>query len=509
MKSRRPLISIVAFFILGIILQSYFQVSFAVIASAAGVILLASLIFFKRRGVSTIFILFAFLFLGALLLKNVQILSKQDISKVARFYKGKTAAIEGVVVSDIEERLFYKTKKMSFVFEVNRLKTKWGWRNKKGRILVHVFGERDIAYGDVLRLEGKLYKAFNFKTDNRFSYRDYLERKGIRNILSVKKQGLLEILEQNKGNPLKAFAIHLKNRAKNIFDENLTPNESALMQAIILGDRYQIPKHIRELFVVTGTAHILAISGLHVGIVAFLIFLFLKLLPIGQKSRVFLTILILIFYAFLTGARPSVVRSTVMATVFLSSLLIEKETDLINSLCLAALLILFFNPLTLFDVGFQLSFVSVFFIILFYPPIKNMVIQKKDLPRFSKRILQALSVSLAAWLGVAGLIAYYFQTISPVTIFANLFVIPCISVVVALGLGLLFAGAFLPFVAFAFAVCLEVSLNMMTAVVYLFSKVPGASFALPQIPAYFIWAYYLIVCAIFLFLTRLHRKISH
>jgi len=509
MKSRRPLLIITIIFILGILTQSYVNVAFSLTACAALASLVLGAILFKNKTISTIFIVLFFFSLGMLLFKNAKGSDVRDIARVSRYYRGKAAFIEGVVVSDIETRDFYKTKKLSFILDVTRLKTKWGWRSKTGKILVHVFGQRHLAYGDYLRLEGKIYGAFNFKTDSRFSYKDYLFRKGIKVLMSVKKASPIEVLEKGRASRVKALALALKSKAKNIFKENLSPNEAALIQAIILGDRYEIPKHVRELFVVTGTAHILAISGLHVGIVAFLIFLFLKLVPMPRKLRPLLTIIILAFYALLTGARPSVVRATVMATIFLSSMLVEREVDLINSLCLAALLILTFNPLNLFDVGFQLSFVSVLSIISFYPLMENLLIGKRDMPRFVKRILQALSVSLAAWLGVAGLIAYYFQIVTPITILANLFVIPCISVVVALALGLLMVAAVLPFAAFAFAACLKVSLNIMVAGIFLFSHVPGASFTISFMNAIAVGIYYLFVFMIFLVLERKQHNISH
>ena len=113
--------------------------------------------------------------------------------------------------------------------------------------------------------------------------------------------------------------------------------------------------------------HILAISGFNVGIVAYVIFLFLKIFPLGRRGHYILTILILIVYAVLTGGQPPVVRATIMAVVFLAGFILEREPESINTLSCAALFILLVNPVNLFDVGFQLSFVSVLAIIVFYP----------------------------------------------------------------------------------------------------------------------------------------------
>ena len=137
------------------------------------------------------------------------------------------------------------------------------------------------------------------------------------------------------------------------------------MEGFLLGDRYNIPRHINELFQMAGVVHILAISGFNVGIVAYATFLFLKMFPLGRRWHYILTILLLIAYAVLTGGQPPVVRATIMAAVFLAGFILEREPESINTLACAALLILFVNPVNLFDVGFQLSFVSVLAIIVF------------------------------------------------------------------------------------------------------------------------------------------------
>ena len=241
------------------------------------------------------------------------------------------------------------------------------------------------------------------------------------------------------------------------------------MQALLLGDRYNIPASIEELFQYSGVVHILAISGFNISIVAGLIFIFLKLLPIPRKGQYLLTIGLVILYAFMTGGRPSVVRAAIMATVFLAGFVVERETETLNNLALAAGIILLMNPSNLFDVGFQLSFLSVFAIISLYPRLMEIcdhwVPENKS--RLLRYIFQSLAVSLAASWGVSGLIAYYFHIVTPIALWTNLIVIPLVSVITALGLGLLLMGVVLPAAAFMFAACIKVLLNLMVGVVFL------------------------------------------
>ena len=274
------------------------------------------------------------------------------------------------------------------------------------------------------------------------------------------------------------------------------------MQTILLGDRSQIPKPIKELFIQTGTAHILAISGLHVGIVAGLILIFLRLIPIGRRVQLVLTIFILLFYAFLTGGRPSVIRATIMAVVFLTSFLLEREPEVLNTLSLAALILLLLNPLNIFDVGFQLSFICVLSIIFLTPKIER--IMSKFVSDSKHRIYnifkQMVSVSIAVWLGVAGCIAYYFHIVTPITIGANLAVIPLTTIIVALGMGLLIVGSLIPSGAFIFAACIKLFLNLMVGIIYLFSLVPFAYFDLSGITVWQTISYYLVII-LFLYLS--------
>jgi competence protein ComEC len=341
----------------------------------------------------------------------------------------------------------------------------------------------------------KMHRPFEFSTDSTFSYRDYLNRKGIELILSVKKDGHVEVIETNRGNPFKARSLRIKSRLTGVLSQYLSKNEAAIMQAVLLGDRYNIPSHIRNLFQLCGVSHILAISGLHLGIVAFLVFLFLKMIPMPRRIRYVLVIVLLVFYAFLTGSRPSVVRAMIMVGVFLASFIIERESEIYNTLSLAALMILLINPLHLFDVGFQLSFASVFSIIYFCPKWMHGFSgwDLKSRPGFIRYLAQSFVVSLAAFTGVAGLIAYYFHIITPIAVLANLVVIPLTSAAIALGMGLLFVGVALPAAAPLFAACLKLLLNLTAAGTFLFAQVPGAYFQVGNVPLWGVIIYYILL----------------
>ena len=308
---------------------------------------------------------------------------------------------------------------------------------------------------------------------------------------------------------LKRHALHLRTKLSNILSENLSKNESGIMKAILLGDRSTIAKPVRALFVQTGTAHILAISGLHIGVVAALFLLLIKIFPVGGKWRSVGVIGLLACYAFFTGGRPSVVRATIMMIVFLASFIVEKERDILNTLFLAAMILLIYNPLNLFDIGFQLSFVCVLSIILLNTYLKRTgatrSLRTKDIvfEQYIRFGLQSITFSAVIWIGVAGFIAYYFSIITPVTIFANLLVVPLISVIVTLGFGLLIMGALAPSWAYMFAVCLKIVLNAMVGIIFLFDKIPFAYFYLRNVRIWQVGVYYAILTLLIMIVFKL------
>ena len=507
-ETHRPFLYIGGAYGLGIALSEYVRLPLSYSYLLIFALLLVGAGLSKNKVFSTGLLLLAIAGLGIVATQGRGHVPAEDIEHVARYYRRTPIEIDGTIASDIQRRKAGNGEKTTFTLEVAAVRAKWGWQKRTGKVLVNIFGAATIAYGDHVIIEGKLHRPYNFSQERNFSYREYLVRRGVRFILSVKKGARVEILEHGRGNPVRALSLRLRDRLKRVLSENLSENEAGIMKAILLGDRSAVPKAIRELFVQTGTAHILAISGLHMGIVAALFLVFAKILPVGRRWQLAAVIALVASYAFLTGARPSVVRAAVMTVIFLASLIVEKEFDMLNTLCLAGTAILVFNPLNLFDAGFQLSFSCVFAIIY-----ANLRMKRAGLLRPKPRggmgnlkghyfdgwayyVFQSLYLSFAIWTAVAGLVAYYFGIITPITTFANVAVIPLISIIVALGFGLLSIGIILPSGAFMFALCLKVVLNLTVGLTFLFDKVPFAYIYIREISLWHVTAYYAVMSLI-------------
>jgi competence protein ComEC len=192
----------------------------------------------------------------------------------------------------------------------------------------------------------------------------------------------------------------------------------------------------------------------------------LKLVRMPRLLQAGLSILFVFIYALLTGGSVPVMRAAFMASVILASLSVELESDALNSLCFAALILLLMDARNLFDTSFQLSFAAVAAIVLLYVPIE------KRLLFFPKWLSGALSVSTAAWIGITPFQIWHFGTIAPVALIANLFVVPLLDLTVALGLVLALAGLWVPPLAWSLAGCLKVIFNLMVVAAFWFSKIP-------------------------------------
>ncbi len=373
------------------------------------------------------------------------------------------------------------------------------WEKVAGLVQISVYRE-DAAfdYGKRIRVSGCLRQPPLPENPGQFDYRSYLVRKGVYALMTVHHKGQIESLGIGKVNPFAKLAFLIKDKMKKVLKETLRYPQDVLLAGILLGERWGVPQELKEVFTQTGTVHILAISGLHVGLVVVIFMVLLRTIRIPRKIRAMLTIALVILYALVTGGRPSVIRASIMAISILSAAAIGRDSDLLNSLSLAALLILAVNPLELFDSGFQLSFAAVLSIIYLTPKI-NSLFPKGYPPATVLKgyFLRSLSVILAAQLGILPLIAYYYSLFSPVALAANFIVVPLLGVVVALGFSTCLSGLlFLP-LAQVFGAANGIVLSGVVGSVKFLASLPLAFIYLGSPRIEFIVIYYLALGAIF------------
>jgi ComEC/Rec2-related protein len=277
---------------------------------------------------------------------------------------------------------------------------------------------------------------------------------------------------KNTGLGFKSGLLKIKTKLSELFSKALSPRAAAIARALIIGERDGIDQELRSYFLATGAMHILAVSGMHIGL---LILALLKVLAlfsrwVSRKQALILVVLIVWYYAILTGLSASVLRSVFMFSVLLLSQLSGRQISNLNALFFSAFCLLLYDPLYLFDLGFQLSYLAMLGIYLYYELIKNRMEFKW---RFVQQLWDGTALGLAATLTTLPLSLYHFHLYPNYAQIANLCLMSLSSFILILGMFFPLLQA-LPFVDHLSAFVLETCIQWMLQIMRFFSESPGA-----------------------------------
>lgn len=270
---------------------------------------------------------------------------------------------------------------------------------------------------------------------------------------------------------------------------HLEGQDMAIIAAMTLGDKSGLSPQTKNYFSMTGASHVLALSGLHLGI----IYAMLQILILGGRRQWLKQAVILITiwgYTLLVGLTPSVVRSALMLSIFSMVSLMNRSSLSVNSLSFAAITMLAINPLMLFDIGFQLSFMSVFCLLMFMP----------ILPK--GKIWSIFTVPIIAQMGTAPLVAYYFHRFPCYFLLSNIIVIPAATIIIYSTM-LLIATSIIPGISILIANILGMIVNMVVVSLSFISSLPGASIEGLYPNRIQVVAMYLITIAIYYIATTM------
>jgi competence protein ComEC len=317
-----------------------------------------------------------------------------------------------------------------------------------------------------------------------FDYRAYLRRSGVYFLLDAKGDSAVTILAHGQGNPVvQNFVLPLRREIYRVFGASLRGEPLALLKGLILGERSDLPHETIDAFADTGTVHILAVSGFNVGLVILVFFLLFRALGLSPTLANLLLIPLLVLYAGLTDFTPSVVRATIMALVFIIGFLLERDSLPINSLGVAALLVLLLWPQALFELSFQLSFAATFGIVFLAPKLYNLLTDAFRKSRLAKWVVLPLIVSLSATMFSTPLILQSFHRLSLVSPLANLIILSLVTLATALGFSQILSGFLSLSLSRIFAAANWLVLKGILASTSFFAHLPYASlrFGLPVV----------------------------
>lgn len=299
-------------------------------------------------------------------------------------------------------------------------------------IYLFIYGVPYLNIGDVIEFISELDNVPAYYNGN---FSSFYYKNNIRYFTNISGSNVRIIKNNSKLN--ENLQVAVENKLK----QSMTPENAALSYAMLFGDKSNIDSSVIISFQASGISHILAISGLHVGIIIAFLYWLLKKFCCPQYIRFIIITLILIFYSYICGFSPSVVRASIMSICFLGSLLLGRKYDALSAIGLAGLIILLINPFSAYDIGFQLSFGCIIGIILFYKIIFN-TLKKIKIP---KLISSPISISICAQLFILPILINTFGGSSFFSVFINIIIVPIFSIayiIIFLSTPLLFISSF-------------------------------------------------------------------
>ncbi|MBL7155368.1 MAG: ComEC family competence protein [Candidatus Portnoybacteria bacterium] len=401
-------------------------------------------------------------------------------------YYDQEITLKGVIIDEPEKR-------------INQIKFQFKAEEIPGKILVTTELYPEYHYGDELEISGKIREPAQFED---FDYRQYLAKD---KIYSVIYWPAINRLAENQGNWFFQKVFNFKDKLRKVIEQTLLPPQSSVLKAIFLGDRFGLSNELKEKLNITGTRHIVAISGMHM-IIMSQILLFLALgLGLWRGQAFYFVLFFLVLYIIMIGAPASAVRAGIMAGLLLLAQKIGRLRSADRAVVLAATTMLAINPSLLkADVGFQLSFMAVLSIIYLKPILDNKTISWPN----PWRLKDILTMTLAAQLGTLPILIFHFGRLSLISPLANLLIVPLLPLIMISGITLSFAGLIWLSLAKILAWPVWFLLSYTVKVVDYLSSFPLAAYEFKNISWLILIGYYLILVLIIYKCSRPKKLIT-
>ncbi len=342
-------------------------------------------------------------------------------------------------------------------------------RRASGRILLRISDTTTaLQRGDRVEFFGRIYPIEQRAARSQFDYNRYLNLKGI--FGAVYLDGVLDV-RVNRRAELGFFSLidGLRSRVRDLLYANLSPSSAALASGFLIGETRDIPVEVYQRFRDSGTLHLMAVSGSNVALVLVFFYLLLTPFALSRGKRAAILLGVIVVFTALSYGEPSVIRASVMASLVILAGLLQRRFDLNNIIAFAMLIILMVDPPELFDVGFQLSFVTAWGLIFVVPKVTDLFRSFHNIWWY-RWIAFPLIVSLVAQVCSAPLIACYFGRIPLVSLAANLVIVPLASMVLIGTLVMLFAHLLLPVAGLLVGRILDLVLGFLLQAVSLFGS---------------------------------------
>jgi len=469
--------------------------------------------------------LICFLCLGAIRLISFHQPKSYDIRNLVAD-EPKLAVIRGMIITEpyINKNQNWKFARFkpgdpssSFYLKVTEVETTDGWAIVAGTVRLYVSEPvLDLKAGDSIQAYCQLDRFDPPTNPGQFDTAKYLARKNIFVAAFVKSRDGIEILHSTQNDGWLNVFTRLKNRIRQSASRALLdtlPSEEpnrGLLEALLLGYRENIDSNTYRAFHKTGLLHFISLSGMHLGILIGMVWWLCKTAGLMKPARAVVCLIALAVFLLIVPPRAPTLRAAIICCVFCISILFRRHSNPVNTLSLAAIILLLIRPTHLFEAGWQLSFSAVLAIVLFSDRIHFFIYEKVTGLSWRKKkqktklffyviskpgpyLLRLFSVGLAAWLGGAGILLYHFYTITPLASIWTLLVFPFVSLILILGYLKIILFFLLPTLSAVLGAIVAILSNLLIWIVELIAKLDMSQILIGQVPLILVIFYYGII----------------
>tara|TARA_R110002072_G_scaffold238769_2_gene396305 strand:+ start:196822 stop:199407 length:2586 start_codon:yes stop_codon:yes gene_type:complete len=420
-----------------------------------------------------------------------------------------------------------------FELAVENLDVRNGRRSVSGRLQIVVDGiVEGVHVGNRVDIQGWSQSNRPLRNPGGFDDAAFNRSKGLRGIVRVSSSELVSITDS--GEPIfQRFRRILRQRAESVLESAIHADVRPVADAMLLGDRSLLPREVRTVFVESGTVHLLAISGLHIGILMMFLLAIGRMLRLSSRHSILLAMVVLFIYLQVADCRPPMIRAFVIIAIWSVGRLVRRSAFSANSLAIAAIVLLGLNPTSLFDVGTQLSFLAVAVIVWLTslgrlsngePDVAALsdsdarttngsaaiseAVQRpwvRSLKSFGKKIGAMWLVSGSIWLISAPLVISVFNVVSPAGLVINVLLIPVVGIGLCSGFAAILLGVFSQTIAWPFAWVFGWFLELLIATIDLAASIELGHAYVPEPPDWWLVVFYTAV-AMAMLATTLKRR---
>jgi len=401
----------------------------------------------------------------------------------------------------------------SFYLKINEVKTVTGWSKATGTVRVQVDEPvLDLKVGDNVRAYCWLDRFKQPTNPGQFDIAGYLARRNVFIAASVKSRDGIKLLQKTPVGVFLKLKIQIRQAATQALLGDLPQEDTSrgLLQALLLGYRRDIDSDTYRAFRKTGLLHFISLSGMHLGIFVGIIWWLCKTAGLMKPVRAAVCIIAIGVFLLIVPPRAPTLRAAIICCVFCASFFFRRHSNPINTLSLAAIILLVMRPTQLFEAGWQLSFAAVLGILLFTEKIENFLREKTQnlssinhttitsfVTRLSKKfagiVITLFSVGFAAWLGSAGILLYHFYTITPLASIWTVLVFPLVSAVLVLGFLKMILFFLLPTVSAVLGIVVTLLSDALVWIVKLIAHLDISQILIGRVPLSSVILYYCII----------------